>query len=89
MYDKVHGYDSLKSSFLFAKDMGLIGGNRAGYYFGDRKDKKFKLSTIRDDFNNDKELYKIMYEHILPIMEKSLSVVKPEEFVTADEEFDY
>ena len=89
MYDKVHGYDSLKSSFLFAKDMGLIGGNRAGYYFGDRKDKKFKLSTIRDDFNNDRELYKIMYEHILPIMEKSLSVVKPEEFVTVDEEFDY
>lgn len=89
IFDKVHGYDSLRSSYIYAKDMGMIGGNKNGYYFTDEKDKKFKLSTIHEDFAENRELYKVLYNHIIPELEKTLSTVKPEEFNVIEEEFDY
>ncbi len=89
VFDKVKGYDSLRSSIQFAKNMGLLNGNRNGYYLGDHKDKKFKAITVHEDFNNDRELYKILYGFIIPELEKNLSSVKPEELINPDEELDY
>lgn len=89
VFDKLHGYDSLRSSFKYAKDLGLIGGNKNGYYFTENKDKKFRLSTIHEDFNKDRDLYKIMYNHITPSLSQMLSSIKPEEMSIPDEEFDY
>ena len=89
VFDKERGYDSLRSSVKLAKDMGLIGGNKNGYYIGEYKDHKFKSATIHEDFMNDKELYKILYGYIIPELEKSLSSVRPEEMYIPDEEMDY
>ena len=69
--------------------MGLIGGNRNGYYFIENKDKKFRLSTIHEDFDMDRDLYKIMYSHITPSLSQMLSSVKPEEMAIPEEEFNY
>lgn len=89
VFDKLHGYDTLRSSFKYAKYMGLIGGNRNGYYFIENKDKKFRLSTIHEDFDMDRDLYKIMYSHITPSLSQMLSSVKPEEMAIPEEEFNY
>lgn len=89
VFDKVHGYDTLRSSYIYAKDLGIIGGNRNGYYFGDNKDHKFKLSTMHEDFSEDRELYQIMYSYIIPELDKTLSTVKPEEFSVPEEEMNY
>ena len=89
VFDKGKGYDSVRSSVMFAKEMGLLGGNRNGYYFINNKDKKFRFDTIHEEFMKDRELYKIMYAHIIPVLEHMLSSVKPEELSTVDEEMDY
>ena len=89
VFAPVTGYDSLRSSFSYAKLMGMIGGNKNGFYIGSDKDKKFKFSTIHEDFKEDKELYKSLYGAIIPELEKELSSVKPEELEVVDEEMDY
>lgn len=89
VFDKAKGYDSIRSSVMLAKEMGLVGGNKNGYYFINNKDKKFRFDTIHEDFFADRELYKIMYDHIIPVLTDSLSSVKPEELMVAEEELDY
>lgn len=89
VFDKHRGFDSLRSSVRFAKELGVLNGNRNGYYFGDMKDHKFKATTIHEDFLNDKELYKIMYGLIIPELQSQLVTIKPEEMFTPDEEMDY
>ena len=89
VFDKVKGYDSLRSSIRLAKDLGVLGGNRNGYYLGDNKDQKFRATTVHQDFNENRELYKVLYGYIIPELEKNLSSVKPEELINPDEEMDY
>lgn len=89
VFDKAKGYDSIRSSVMFAKNIGLLGGNKNGYYFINNKDKKFRFDTIHQDFTNDRELYKIMYDHIVPVLKTTLSSVKPEELIVNSEEMDY
>ena len=89
VFRMVQGYDSLRSSFSFAKDIGLTGGNKNGYYFLNNKECKFKFDTIHQEFAENRELYKIMYSHIVPVLERSLSSVKPEELIVVEEEMDY
>lgn len=87
--DKIRGYDSLRSSFAFAKENGLIGGNKNGYYFINNKEVKFSGADIHKSFAENRELYKIMYAHIIPLLEEVLSSVNPEEMVVIKEEMDY
>lgn len=89
VFDKGRGYDSLLSSIMLAKELGVLGGNRNGYYFINNKDMKFRFDSARDEFAANRELYKIMYAHITPILEQSLSSYKPEELVVCSEEMDY
>ena len=89
VFDKVKGHDSLRSSIRLAKDLGVLGGNRNGYYLGDNKDQKFRATTVHQDFNENRELYKILYGYIIPELEKNISSVKPEELINPDEEMDY
>lgn len=89
VFDKVHGYDSIRSSVNYAKQIGLLGGNINGYYFGDRKDMKFPGRTIHEAFNQNKELYKVMYDTIIPVLHSKLSTVSPEEILVDDEELNY
>lgn len=89
VFDKVHGYDSLRSSFSYAKNLDLIGGNKNGYYFIDNKETKFTMVDMHKCFSENRELYKIMYSHILPPLEKVLSAIEPEDSLIVDEEMDY
>ena len=83
------GYDSLRSSFYYAKSIGLIGGNKNGFYFTDNKDEKFRFDTIHEEFAERRDLYKIMYDNIIPILKESLSSISPEELQVIEEEMDY
>ena len=89
VFDKGRGYDSLLSSVMLAKDIGVLSGNRNGYYFIEAKDQKFKFASAREEFAMNREMYKTMYAHILPYLEGRLSVYKPEELYKCDEEMDY
>jgi len=44
---------------------------------------------MHEDFKNDRELYKILYGHIIPVLESRLSSITPEEMHTPEEELDY
>ena len=89
VFNGSQGYDSLRSSFLYAKSLGVIGGNKNGFYFTDDKEKKFRFDTIHEDFKNDKTLYKTLYGHIVPVLENQLASIKPEEMEVVSEEMDY
>ena len=89
IYDKVRGMDSLRSSVNYAKEIGLLGGNKNGYYLGDNKDLKFTLKEMHKDFRENKALYKELYSNIIPVLESRLSTIQPEEMVIPEEELDY
>ena len=89
IYDKNTGIDMVRSTVDYAKDMGLVSGNRNGYYFLDNKEHKFTLMNMDMDFRNDPVLYKIMKDNITPLLEENLSGIKPEELVVPDEEVNF
>ena len=89
VFDKVKGYDSLRSSIKYAKDIGMLGGNKNGYYFVNNKEMKFTMVNAHKDFANNRELYKIMYNHIIPTLETCLSKIEPEDMEVIEEEMDY
>lgn len=89
IYDKVRGLDSLRSSVRYSKDIGLLNGNKNGYYFEDDKEHKFTLKNMHQDYKENRELYTCLYSRIIPRLEGHLSVVSPEELEIVEEEFDY
>ena len=89
VYDKVKGVSPISTCIQFAKDNGLIGGNKNAMYFINNKDDKFKLRNIEECFTENKELYHIMYSHIVPLLSTRLSQVKSDELAMDDELMDY
>ena len=89
IYDKVRGVSPIRSCLRFAKEMGLLGGNRNATYFLTDKEKKFPMRTVEEFFRENKEMYQIMYSNIIPILDSRLSFVKPEDLEMDEELFDY
>lgn len=89
IYNSNVGIDMVRSTVAYAKDMGLIGGNKNGYYFLSDKDEKFTLANMPQDFKNNPRLFKIMKDNVIPLLEKNLSGITPEEMEIADEELDF
>lgn len=79
MFDKVHGVDSVRSSLVYAKECGLVTGNKNATYFNNNKDEKFSVKNAPDEFRKRPELYKIMYDNLIPELEKVLSDVTDED----------
>lgn len=92
IYDKHRGFDSLRTSFTFAKENGLVGGNRNGYYFTELengKEHKFTLRNMTEDFRNDRELYKMLYSQIIPILSSELQNLTDFDLSIPEEELEY
>lgn len=89
IYDSNTGINMVRSTVNFAKDIGLVGGNKNGYYFTSNKDDKFTLKNMPQDFNNNPALYKIMKDNVIPVLEQSLSGITPEEISVPKEESDF
>ena len=47
------------------------------------------MRTVNEFFRENKEMYKIMYDHILPSLKAKLSTVDEEELEVIDEMMDY
>ena len=88
IYDKNSGVDMVRSTVDFLKDLGYVGGNKNGYYFLDDKENKFTLKNMPEDFRNNPILYKKMKDIVVPILEKNLSGITPEELIVPEEEMD-
>lgn len=89
VYDKMKGFDSLRTSLQFAKEHGIITGNKNGMYFLGDKDNKWIPANVHEDFKDNRDLYKTLYDSIVPLLEEKLSAVSPEELNIPDEEFNY
>lgn len=89
VYDSEKGMDSIRSSVEYARNLGLVGGNKNGYYFLDHKDAKFTKENMLEDFRNNRELFKYMYEAITPSLKGLLSDVAEEDKYICDEIMDY
>lgn len=72
VFDKETGVSPLRTNIRFAKDQGLIGGNKNKMYFINNKEESFSLVNVEECFRENPNLYKIMYEHILPVLETYL-----------------
>lgn len=89
IFDKVKGISPIRTCIRFAKDNGLIGGNKNAMYFINDKDKKFPLRTVEQFFSENRDMYRVMYDHIIPILETKLSSVKEAEISFDTELLDY
>lgn len=89
IYDKVRGIDPVRSNIAFAKDIGLVGGNKNKTYFINNPEFKFEMATVNDYFRENREMYKVMYNHIIPVLQTKLSAVKKEETEVIPELMDY
>lgn len=89
VYDKVRGIDSLRTSLAYAKDVGLLAGNKNKMYFIDDKDMSFSMVHCHDDFKARPELYKKLYSSIIPILETRLSAIDTGELDFDENEYDY
>lgn len=89
IYDKNTGVDMVRSTVDYAKDLGLIGGNKNGYYFVTDKEEKFTLVNMPNDFRNNPKLYKIMKDAVIPVLEQNLSGIRPEEMEVPNEEMNF
>ena len=89
IYDKVRGIDSLRTSLAYAKDVGLLAGNKNKMYFIDDKDMSFSMVHCHDDFKARPELYKKLYSSIIPILETRLSAIDDGELDFDENEYDY
>lgn len=89
VYDKVRGIDPVRTCIAYAKDIGMTGGNKNATYFINEKDKKFPMRTVNEYFREHKEMYKIMYDHILPSLKAKLSSVDEEDLEVVEESMDY
>lgn len=89
IYDKVKGLSPIRTCLRFAKDEGLLGGNKNATYFVEDKDMKFPMRTVDQFFTDNKEMYKIMYKNIIPLLETKLSQVRENEMAIDDELTDY
>lgn len=89
VYDKIRGIDSLRSTLAYAKEMGLTTGNKNKTYFINHKDKPFSMVNVHEDFAADRELYKIMYNEVIPVLSERLSAISQEEMNIIEDEMDY
>ena len=89
IYNKNSGVDMVRSTVDYLKELGLVGGNKNGYYFLDDKENKFTLKNMPEDFRNNPILYKNMKELVVPILEKNLSGITPDELIVPDEEMNF
>jgi hypothetical protein len=72
IFDKERGLSPIRTNIRFAKENGLIGGNKNAMYFINNKEDKFPLRTVEEYFSEHPEMYKIMYDHIIPVLETRL-----------------
>lgn len=79
----------MRSTLAYAKEMGLIIGNKNKTYFLDHKDMPFSMVNVHEEFAANRELYKIMYNEVIPILSKRLSAISQEEMNIIDDELDY
>lgn len=77
IFDKVSGVSPIRTNIAFAKENGLIGGNKNAMYFINNKDAKFPLRAVEEYFSEHPEMYRIMYDHIIPVLETKLSTTSP------------
>nr|DAS58562.1 MAG TPA: Protein RecA, 1st part, 2nd RECOMBINATION, DNA REPAIR, ATPASE.6A [Caudoviricetes sp.] len=89
VYDKIRGVDSLRSTLNYAKEAGLLGGNKNGAYFLADKTRKFPLTTVHEAFREDPTLFKWMYDNVIPVLKQRLSAITEDEKEVLEEEFDY
>ncbi len=89
VYDKMKGIDSERSTIQYAKNNALITGNRNAMYFGDNKDVKFALNDLHTHFDTRPELYRAMYDVVIPHLQKRLSALTVDELKQNENVMDY
>lgn len=89
IYDKVHGIDSIRSTLRFAKDNGLLNGNKNKSWFGDDKENSFSMVNVHQEFKERPELVRKMYDNVIPLLANQLSELAEDELENEDAVMDY
>ena len=89
VYDKIRGVDAIRTTIAYAKEMGLTGGNKNRFYFVGHDDTKFSLTKVHQEFRDNRELFKIMYDTVIPVLHTRLSTITEEEKEVLEEEMMY
>ena len=89
VYDKKRGVDAMRTTLAYAKQMGLLGGNKNSTYFVDSKDVKWSMVHLHEEIRERPELIKHIFANTIPLLEKRLSTITDKEKEVFSDEFDY
>jgi hypothetical protein len=89
IYDSVNGYEPVRTNLSFAKELGVLTGNKNKAYSLENPDVKFSLKNAPDEFKEDKSLYKVMYDAMKPAMNNILSQASESMLTYVEDEYDY
>lgn len=73
VFDKANGFDSDLSLYILLKNNKMINGAGAYLYIGDRKDKQFRQSELKNKLANDPEFAQIFMQAAIEILKTKVS----------------
>jgi RecA/RadA recombinase len=79
VYNQMCGFDHIYSQYAFAQANELIGGKNPKKYVIGYEDIKFDDRKLRESFMADEKLRFALYNSTIPLLEKQLSRVDPDE----------
>lgn len=82
IYNQVTGFDPVLTMYDFAKENELVDGRRPYNYIVDYKDIKFDAKVFKKEFLTNDKLRFALFDKTVPILQKQLSRVDPEESST-------
>ena len=82
------GFDPLRSLILYAKDRGLIEGNKNRMKFKDDPDCVFSLKNIMKE-KDEKPIWENLKKYVIPKLNDHLSYIEPSETKFDDRTLDY
>jgi hypothetical protein len=83
IYNQEIGFDPVQSQYHFANETGLIEGRNPYRYVTGYKDIKFDSRKFRKEFLDNDQLRFAIFDKTLPVLERKLSRVDPNETATA------
>lgn len=83
-----NGFDPLRSLIMYAKDRGLIEGNKTRYKFKDDPDCTFSFKNIMKE-KEEKPIWENLKKYVIPKLNDHLSYTEPNETKFDDRALDY
>ena len=83
-----YGFDPLRTLIIYAKDRGLLEGNKTRYKFKDDPSFTFSFKEINKE-KKEKPIWENIKKFVIPTLREHLSFIEPEDILFDERSMDY